>query len=113
MAKLGDIQKKKVLETAVEGVFIRDLPIAEYETRFKGADEKLEEENHDFILMIFKDIVCDAQGQPFEDLVDATFEDLSNVLSLTTIFDIINSIPKAIVPDGIDLGKLNETGNSK
>ena len=111
--KIAALQKKKVLPTDVEGVFVRDLPIAEYETRFKDADKKLEEENKEFILMIFEDIVCDGNGEPFEDLVGIEYDDLAKLLSLNTIFEIIHSIPKAIVPDGVDLGNLKETGEPK
>ena len=111
--KISSIQSKKVLPTDVEGVFLRDLPIKEYEERFKDADKKLEDENNDFVLMIFKDIVCDAKGNPFEDLVDVDYEGLHDLLSLNTIFDIIHSIPEAIAPKGVDLGNLKETGEVK
>ena len=111
--KISSLQQKKVLETDVAGVYIRDLPIKEYEERFKDADKKLDEENKDFVIMIFKDIVCDAKGNAFEDLVDVDYEGLSELLSLNTIFEIIHSIPKAIVPAGVDLGNLSETGKAK
>lgn len=102
--KITDISNKKVLPLAVEGVYIRDLPMKQFEEMFKDADKRLAEEDHTFVMQIFQELVCDANGDPFEDLVDASYEDLTSLLSMNTMFAIIHSIPKAVVPEGVDLG---------
>lgn len=111
--RISDLNKNKVIALPVEGVFIKDLPAKQFEIMFKDADKQLEEENKDFVVKIFKELICDKDGNPFEDLVDVDYDGLTEILSLKTLHDIIYSIPKAVVPAGVDLGNLNETGKLK
>ena len=102
--KISDTSNKKVLPLAVEGVYIRDLPMKQFEAMFKDADKRLAEEDHSFITQIFQDLVCDANGDVLEDLVGVDYDTLTGLLSMNTMFAIIHSIPKAVVPEGVDLG---------
>ena len=102
--KISEITNKKAIPLAVEGVYIRDLPMKQFEAMFKDADKRLAEEDHTFVTDIFQHLVCDADGNPFEDLVDVNYETLTELLSINTMFAIIHAIPKAVVPEGVDLG---------
>ena len=111
--KLADLQKDRVIETEVDGVFIRDLSMKEFENMFGNAEERLKAEDKDFIVQIFREVVCDENGKVFDDLVDADYDYLCSALSVNLMFDIIYSIPKAIAPKGVDLGNLSEIGEAK
>ena len=111
--KLSDIQKNRVIPTEVDGVYIRDLPMAEFETLFKDAEERLNGEDKSFIVELFRDVICDEKGEVFEDLVDADYDYIVSALSANLMFDIIYSIPKAVLPKGADLGNLKEIGEGK
>ena len=57
MTKLAEITSKKVLPLSVEGVYIRDLPMKQFEEMFKDADERLASEDKSFVVEIFQKLV--------------------------------------------------------
>lgn len=102
--KISDIGSKRVIPLPVDGVFIRDLPMNHFQELFKDAEERLKAEDTSLVVEIFQKVVCDKDGNTFEDLVDATYEDIGNLIGVKMMYDIVYSIPKVIVPDGADLG---------
>lgn len=120
MSKLGDIVKDKIIPLeSLPGVYVRDLPAKQVEELFKSApkeaidNEEVNEESSDFISRIFQELICDADAKVFEDLVDADAEKISSLLSLNVMWSIMKEAPEALLPQGLDLGKLNATGDSK
>lgn len=105
MAKIAALNTSKVIPLEVDGVYIKDLPIAQVEALFKNADQRLAEEDQTFVLDIFNNLICDENGEQFEDLIDADFETLSQLLTMSFLWDIVSAIPKALSPGGVELGK--------
>ena len=102
--KLSDIGSKRVIPLPVDGVFIRDLPMKQFEDLFKDAEERLKAEDTSLVVEIFQKVVCDKDGEAFEDMVDTTYEGICNSIGVGLMYEIIYSIPKVIVPEGADLG---------
>jgi hypothetical protein len=96
MAKLSKISRTKPIKTSVEGVFIRNLPAKVVEEKF-GSVHAMEDGNQEaMVLSIFTDLICDEDGNAFEDC--ATFDDISASLSVLDIQTIIAAIPEALSP---------------
>ena len=66
--KLSDVKSKLVHETSVEGVYIRDLSLAKLEElgELETADEPTVA-----LLWLFANLICDKDGELFEDVQTA------------------------------------------
>lgn len=96
MAKLSKLSRTKPIETAVEGVFIRNLPAKVVEDKFGNLQSTVDGDQEAMIVTLFTDLICDADGKPFEDC--STFEDITSALSVLDIQGIIAAIPDALTP---------------
>ena len=67
--KLSQVKSKLIHETEVEGVFIKDLSLAKLEEL--GNLEKGEESTA-ALLWLFNNLICDADGNFFEDVQTET-----------------------------------------
>ena len=79
-----------------EGVFLKALPMAELQQYFKSIEKDMEKNPEDTVNGMFDKMIVDADGNKFEDLVDAKAMD---VLPVETITFIMEAIPKAMTPD--------------
>lgn len=103
MAKLSKIANKKPIALSVEGVFIKNLPAKIIDEKFGNIQEKMAEDQAAVIVSLFTDLICDEDGNQFEDC--DTFDKITEVLSVLDIQVIIQAIPKALMPDVTDAGK--------
>ena len=102
MAKLSQLKRTNVISTSVEGVFIKDLPFKKTQAVLKAAGETGEHELRG-VLVMFKDLICDAKGQPFDDA--ASIEDLEENMPSRLLNDIMQAVPEALNPSVDRLGK--------
>ena len=103
MAKLSKISNKKPIPLSVEGVFIRNLPAKVIDEKFGNIQEKLEKDQEGVILSLFTDLICDEDGNNFEDC--DTFDKITEALSILDIQTIVGAIPKALMPNAVEAGK--------
>lgn len=96
MAKLTNVIERKPIPLSVNGVYIRDLPAKEIEAKFGNIAEEMQEKPEETITLLFNDLICDGEGETFDDV--ATFEEITDNLSVRAIHEIINAIPEALVP---------------
>ena len=112
MAKLPNSITARVIPIpGYEGLFIRDLPAAQFSEMF--AEEKVAEDEEQIIVEVFSKIICDASGDSFDEFQVGKAEDLQATVSINVIYDIMQAIPTLIVPNGVDLGNLEKTGSDK
>lgn len=120
--RLTDLTKNRVIALdSLPGAYVRDLPAKQLESLFKpfenmeepGEDDEMTDAHSNMILAMFNTLVCDDKGEPFEDLIDVDIDELSSVLSVTLLWDIVNEIPMKLLPQGVDMGKSKRTGGSK
>ena len=111
--KIATLSANRVIALPFDGIFVRDLPIKAFEEMFKGAEARLEAEDHTFIEDIFQKLVCDGNGDTFEDLEGATFEQMSQIIPINLMYEIVQAIPAAITPAGADMGNSKRTGKRK
>lgn len=103
MAKLSKVSNKKPIPLSVKGVFIKNLPAKTIDEKFGNIQEKLEQDQEAVIVSLFTDLICDEDGNQFEDCL--TFDDIAAALSILDIQSIVAAIPKALMPDAIASGK--------
>jgi len=103
MAKLSKVSSKKPIPLSVEGVFIKNLPAKAIDEKFGNIQEKLMNDQEAVIVSLFTDLICDADGNQFEDC--NTFDEITSALSILDIQSIVASIPKALIPDPVTSGK--------
>lgn len=103
MAKLSKISNSKPIALSVEGVFIKNLPAKTIDEKFGNIQEKLVEDQEAVIVSLFTDLICDEEGNQFEDC--DTFDKITEALSILDIQTIVQAIPKALMPDVISEGK--------
>jgi hypothetical protein len=103
MAKLSKISNKKPIALSVEGVFVRNLPAKVIDEKFGNIQEKLEKDQEGVILSLFTDLICDEDGNNFEDC--DTFDKITEALSILDIQTILGAIPKALMPNAAESGK--------
>ena len=103
MAKLNSVSNKKPIPLSVEGVFIRNLPAKAIDEKFGNIQQRMEEDQEAVILSLFTDLICDGEGNQFEDC--QTFDDITSNLSILDIQSIILAIPKSLAPDPVNSPK--------
>ena len=102
MAKINKIQRNNVIATDVPGVLIRDVPMKQMTDIF-ARHSSAEEGTLDGVLIFFQELICDKNGELFEDA--QTLEDIELNMPMSLFKEIIAAIPKALNPDANDLGK--------
>lgn len=103
MAKLSTVANNKPIALSVEGVFIRNLPAKVIDMKFNSIATDIEKDQEAVIVSIFNDLICDADGNNFEDC--GTFDEITSVLSVMDIQRIMEAIPEAISPSVSNEGK--------
>jgi len=103
MAKLSKVSNKKPIPLSVDGVFIKNLPAKTIDEKFGNIQEKLAQDQEAVIVSLFTDLICDEDGNQFEDC--GTFDEIASALSILDIQSIVAAIPNALVPDPISSGK--------
>ena len=111
--KIASLSANRVIPLPFDGIFVRDLPIKQFEAMFKGAEERLENEDPTVIEEIFQNLICDEKGDVFEDLDGATFDKITEIIPVNLMYEIVQSIPGAITPAGADMGNSKRTGKRK
>ena len=81
MAKLSSVANKKPIALDIDGVFVRNLPAKIVDDKFGRINLDLEDDQQAVIVSLFTDLICDADGNNFED-----------------IQAIVEAIPQAIAP---------------
>lgn len=105
--KISQIAKSRVIPLSVhEDIYIKDLPAKEYEAMFKvfSDGEQDEDKTKEFLVTIFNDMICDKDGNPFEDLAGKSYEEIVEVLPIGLMWEIVHDIPNVIVPGQKTLG---------
>lgn len=103
MAKLSKLSSNKPIPLSVEGVFIRNLPAKVIDQKFGNIQERLQEDQEGVIVSLFRDLICDENGEAFEDC--ETFDQITEALSVVDIQTILLAVPKALVPNPVKPGK--------
>ena len=103
MAKLSKISNSKPIALSVEGVFIKNLPAKAIDEKFGNIQEKLVADQEGVIVSLFTDLICDEDGNQFEDC--DTFDKITEALSILDIQTIVAAIPKALMPNVTGGGK--------
>ena len=96
MAKLSSVANKKPIALDIDGVFVRNLPAKIVDDKFGRINLDLEDDQQAVIVSLFTDLICDADGNNFEDC--ETFESITSSLSVMDIQAIVEAIPQAIAP---------------
>tara|TARA_R110000764_G_scaffold47303_1_gene105743 strand:- start:307 stop:615 length:309 start_codon:yes stop_codon:yes gene_type:complete len=96
MAKLSSVANKKPIALDIEGVYVRNLPAKIVDDKFGRINLDLEDDQQAVIVSLFTDLICDADGNNFEDC--ETFESITSSLSVMDIQAIVEAIPQAIAP---------------
>ena len=93
--KLADIKDNQMIPTSIDGVFIRDLPLARLEEM-----GKLEESDDPTapLLWLFNNLIVGEDGEPFEDA--RTADDLHNNVGMVTARQITDAALEALNPQG-------------
>ena len=74
-----------------------------------------EEETHNTIVKVFRELLCDEKGETFDEFQDPnlTFDQLGEIISVSLIWTIMNEdIPAVLVPKGVDVGEPAAVGTS-
>ena len=109
MTKLADIQKKRVIPLKdVSGIYLRDLPMNKLQEVFIELSDKSQEDFLDGLLLAFDKILCDKNGENFEDITSK--EDIGEILGVDLARGIFAAIPNTIMPDEANLGNSNKAG---
>lgn len=103
MAKLSKISSNKPVALSVEGVYIHNLPAKAIDEKFGNIQQKLEEDQASVIVSLFTDLICDEDGNQFEDC--DTFDKITEALSILDIQMIVKAIPEALAPNAVTGGK--------
>ena len=103
MAKLAKHLNKKPIKTTFDGIYVRNLPAKAMEKQFGGIQERIETEQQAVIEELFNNLVCDEDGEAFEDCT--TFDEITDVMSLKDIQEIMQAVAVAINPAAADAGK--------
>ena len=67
MAKLASIANTKPIALSVEGVFIKNLPAKIIDVKFGNIAKDIEKDQEAVIVSLFQDLLCDEDGDAFED----------------------------------------------
>jgi hypothetical protein len=103
MAKLGSVIKQKPIALRIAGVYVQNLPAATFDRILGNVEQEIKDAPEDTIVKLFNELICDKAGKPFEDV--ATFEAITETLSMASIMDIVNAIPAALAPQAGHQGK--------
>jgi hypothetical protein len=103
MAQLSKVKNNKPMPIGVDGVFIHNLPAKQVLDIFGDMNERLAKEPHKVVLELFTKLICDENGDAFEDV--GSYEAILEVLSLKDIQEIMTGIAETMNPSGKDLGK--------
>lgn len=103
MAQLSKLKSKKPIPIGVDGIFIHNMPAKQMQDIFGNMEERLTNEPENVIVELFNKLICDSDGDTFEDV--ATYEAILEVLSLKDIQEIIVGIGEAMNPNAKDVGK--------
>ena len=96
MAKLSSVSNKKPIALDIDGVYVRNLPAKLIDDKFGRINLDIEDDQQAVIVSLFTDLICDADGNMFEDC--DTFESITSSLSVMDIQAIVEAIPQAIAP---------------
>lgn len=96
MAKLGSIVSRKPIETAFKGLFVRDLPMKEMTDQFGNLESDLQNSPEDTITRVFTELLCDENGESFEDA--QTWEDINAMFSMSNLTSIMQEVSNALNP---------------
>ena len=96
MAKLSSVANIKPIPLDIEGVYVRNLPAKVVDDKFGRINLDIEDDQQAVIVSLFTDLICDADGNMFEDC--DTFESITSSLSVMDIQAIVEAIPQAIAP---------------
>lgn len=83
------------IQTELPGVFIKDLPAKVMEQEFGNLNQLLNEDPEAGITKLFQGLICDADGNPFEDC--QTYEAITATLSVASIKRIVTAAGKALM----------------
>lgn len=103
MAQLSNFKSNKPIATDFGGVFVRNLPAKQLQDIFGNLTERLEKEPEVVIVELFGSLVCDENGDTFEDV--GSYDAIMEVLSLRDIEQIMTAVAGAMGPGQKDLGK--------
>ena len=105
MPKISETIKLKHIPTSIEGVFARNMPQAVLRIKMEQLQETANLDENAMELMtlyVFKEFVCDENGESFEDCM--TIEGIENSMDIKTTLQIITEVPNAYVPSEKALG---------
>ncbi|WP_069299891.1 hypothetical protein [Neptunicoccus sediminis] len=97
MSKLSNIVNRKPLATSFEGLFVRDLSLKQIEQDFSNLQAELEQDAPKAIVKVFVGLLCDENGESFEDVQD--WESIQELFSNTTIAAIMEEVGDALNPN--------------
>ena len=98
MTKLSSTLKKKspIIPTAIEGLFVRDLPVKQMQSRFSTVETDLKEDPEGTIVKMFQELICDADGNVFEDVDN--YEQIAEAFSVRQITTVLEQLTIALNP---------------
>ncbi len=97
MATLGTIVTRKPITTSYEGLFVRDLPMKEMTDKFGNLESDLQDSPEDTITRVFTELLCDENGESFEDA--QTWEDINAMFSMSNLTAIMQEVSNALNPN--------------
>ena len=97
--KISSLFSNKPIQTEIDGIYIQDLPAKEVEESFGSIDDLLKENPEEGITKLFTDLICDAEGQPFEDC--QTYDGITANLSIANIRKIVDAAGKALMGEEV------------
>jgi len=103
MAKLSNTKNNKPIPIGTEGIYIHNMPAKQMQDIFGVSNERLAEDPEAVVVELFTKLVCDSDGEQFEDV--GTYEAILEVLSLKDIQEITRGIAEAMNPNALDVGK--------
>ena len=97
MAQLSAIVTRRPIETAFDGLFVRDLPMKDMTDKFGNLETDLQDNPQDTITKVFVELLCDENGESFEDATN--WEDINAMFSMSNLTAIMQEVSNALNPN--------------
>lgn len=106
MAQLPGITQNRVLPlTTVDGMFVRDLPMKRMRELLDIGEDQSEEAQVKVMVTIFRDLLCDASGDSYDEFQTDDAEEIFNYISINMCMEIMEEAVQLILPSKADAGK--------
>ena len=106
MAKLPKITQNRVLPLAtVDGIFVRDLPMKQMQALLDIGEDHSEEAQIKVMVTIFRDLLCDASGDRYDEFQTDDAEEIFSHISINMCMEIMEEAVSLMLPSKADAGK--------